>query len=115
MENYVNAIKRHPWLIILGYSLLMSVILYVAEEELVYQGLEEFRLPRNSFGMDGLSGHSPVHTLINYYNPVNLVYYFLIGYFLKTVFNKKSTYGIVGFVLVFQSLLGLFVGAWMGA
>lgn len=34
-----------------GYSLLMSVILYVAEEELVYQGLEEFRLPRNSFGM----------------------------------------------------------------
>lgn len=29
----------------------MSVILYVAEEELVYQGLEEFRLPRNSFGM----------------------------------------------------------------
>lgn len=51
MENYVNAIKRHPWLIILGYSLLMSVILYVAEEELVYQGLEEFRLPRNSFGM----------------------------------------------------------------
>ncbi len=51
MENYVNAIKRHPWPIILGYSLLMSVILYVAEEELVYQGLEEFRLPRNSFGM----------------------------------------------------------------
>lgn len=51
MENYVNAIKRHPWLIILGYSLLMSVILYVAEEELVYQGLEGFRLPRNSFGM----------------------------------------------------------------
>lgn len=67
------------------------------------------------FGMDGLSGHSPVHTLINYYNPVNLVYYFLIGDFLKTVFNKKSTYGIVGFALVFQSLLGLFVGAWMGA
>ena len=51
MENYVNTIKRHPWLIILGYSLLMSVILYVAEEELVYQGLEGFRLPRNSFGM----------------------------------------------------------------
>ena len=67
------------------------------------------------FGMDGLSEHSPVHTLINYYNPVNLVYYFLIGYFLKTVFNKKSTYGIVGFALVFQSLLGLSVGAWMGA
>ena len=51
MENYVNAIKRHTWLIILGYSLFMSVILYVAEEELVYQGLEGFRLPRNSFGM----------------------------------------------------------------
>ncbi len=51
MENYVNTIKRHPWPIILGYSLLMSVILYVAEEELVYQGLEGFRLPRNSFGM----------------------------------------------------------------